>query len=310
MLHIAIALSVLGSAVDAYDYSWTCPNYTVLESKLSGWYDGCLGLTNQVAYDTQGVSGCAEQCYKDMNCSIWQMVNSSGVQKCWSGSVVHGCLARNSGTGHPPTQFEKDLLGGERVQHGFVKVVQKNKEETLGLKSYPEATGTDVEKAARCKVFCETDVSCTVWQYGADGCWLEHAPYNFKTGTAPKSTWNAGMIDGETIEHTCPPYVPPEEGFPWLYLILGILAALILAAILAYFLCKKPKKPTPKKKTPVVRKPEVKQEWEELSYLTQGPGGGLIQQRSLVLVSPQAGIDNQWIKPAEQAGQHDPLLGR
>jgi hypothetical protein len=260
MLHIAIALSVLGSAVDAYDYSWTCPNYTVLESKLSGWYDGCLGLTNQVEYDTQGVSGCAAQCYKDMNCSIWQMVNSSGVQKCWSGSVVHGCLARNSGTGHPPTQFEKDLLGGERVQHGFVKVVQKNKEETLGLKSYPEATGTDVEKAARCKVFCETDVSCTVWQYGSNGCWMEHLPGNKKGNTTTTSDFALGMTAGETVEHVCPPYQPPPCDFWCKYktwIIVGsILALLAIAGLIFFLLQKKPK--VKKTRTIIPKKEEPK----------------------------------------------------
>merc|ERR1712166_1261534 len=51
----------------------------------------------------------------------------------------------------------------------------------------------------------------------------------------------AAMIAGQTIEHTCPPYVAPE-GLPWPWIIAGIvLGVLALAAILYALLTKTPK---------------------------------------------------------------------
>merc|ERR1719473_2119569 len=137
------------------------------------------------------------------------MVNEPAGAKCWSGALAHGCHNRAGNM----ENFASDLLGGERIQHGFVKVVSTDTAETLGLLHLKESTGTQEEKVARCKEFCETDVTCSVWQFGANGCWIEHQPGHTKGELAPDSEWTKGMIAGETLEKTCPPYKAPE-GLP------------------------------------------------------------------------------------------------
>jgi len=242
------ALLVLGKVMA---FPADCPNVTVLHDVVGdNWYDGCLGLQNKPLATT--AAACEEQCKTDMNCSIWQMTKKA----CWSGNVVHGCRSRGSDVALG--NFEEDLVAGQRLQHGFIKVISTNDFETMGLKHYPEKTGTQAEQVERCKQFCYTDVTCTVWQYGSDGCWVEHLPGFGKDATKPGSEWSKGMIAGETIEHTCPPYVPPESNI-WPWVIGGIVAALLALAALAYFLQKKPKvkktravKIEPKKDPPVI----------------------------------------------------------
>merc|ERR1711935_899835 len=84
--------------------------------------------------------------------------------------------------------------------------------ETIGLKNYKEATGTDAEKIARCKLACYTDSTCTVWQFGSkDGCWVEHQPDFAATSTDKESVWaKEEFVQGQNIEHTCPPYKPGD----------------------------------------------------------------------------------------------------
>jgi len=226
---------------DPVTTSATCPNITVLESVTgTDWYDACLGLVKNVTLTTS--EACKANCYADMHCSTWQLVNNSGAPHCWSGSVFHGCLARGGADKDSATvtKFEGDLLDGELIQHGFVKVVSTNDFETKGLKHFVEKTGDDATKKARCSQICYTDSTCTVWQYGSDGCWIEHLPTNAAGDATPNSTWSKTMLGGETIEHTCPPYVP-EEGLPWPWIIAGIILGLLALGALAYFLMKKPK---------------------------------------------------------------------
>jgi len=271
MKSAAVLFAFFGYAMA--EFPSDCPNVTLIHGVKDKWYDACLGL--QYQKDATSVEACKAGCYADMNCSVWQYINDDGVEKCWSGNVVHGCLSRTTSAAGLKA-FERDLVDGERIQHGFIKVVSQNDFETLGLKPYPESTGTEEEKTARCKEFCYTDVSCTVWQYGADGCWLEHGPYNFATGTKNDSVFAKSMVAGETIEHTCPPYVEPE-GLPWPWIIAGIVLGLLALAALIYFLQKKPKV----KKTRAIKttpKPEP-----QITYFIPQPTV-LIPQTSVVQV--------------------------
>jgi hypothetical protein len=307
MLSVAIFLSVLGSA----SAEWYCDNVTVLHKVTRGpgsWYDGCLGLTHKSDFDSAGIEGCKQQCYKDMNCSVWQVVKAGDESKCWSGSAVHACRSR--GSADAAAAFQDDLLGGERIQHGFIKATPKTDVQVLGLRSYPEDTGDKATKVQRCREFCETTVSCTVWQFlettdqgdGVYGCWLEHAPDHLQTGFDRANGTDVIVDEGETIEHTCPPYVKPDE-LPWPWIIAGCVLGLLALVGIIYALTKKTPKVKKTRAVKIEQKPEVPEQWQELSYLVQAPNGQLFQQRSLVKVNDQ-------ILAAEQAGQTQPLLNR
>jgi hypothetical protein len=272
----------------------------------NSWYDGCMGLTHQtefdVAADDASVEGCQAQCYADMNCSVWQVVKTNNVSTCWSGSVVHNCRSRPD-----EAEFKDTLLGGERIQHGFIKPTKNNTKQVLGLRHYPEATGDVPTQIGRCREFCETTISCTVWQfldtkYGKTaGCYLEHAPGHLAVGVDVNGT-DVVPLDGENIEHTCPPYVEPE-GLPWPWIIAGSVLGLLALVGIIYALTKKTPKVKKTRAVKIEQKPEVPEQWQELSYLVQAPNGQLFQQRSLVKVNDQ-------ILAAEQAGQTQPLLNR
>jgi len=269
------AFLLLGTAYEvAFAFPADCPNVTVIHDVVGdNWYDGCLGLDKKATVTT--AAACEEQCKTDMNCSIWQMTKTN----CWSGNVVHGCRSR--GTDKALGNFEEDLVAGQRLQHGFIKVVSTNsKVETVGLKHYPEKTGTEAEQIARCKNDCYTDVTCTVWQYGSDGCWVEHYTSPAKS-TSTESEWAKAMITGETIEHTCPPYVKPDDGLPWGWIIAGIiLGSLGSCYHLVAALQKKPKV----KKTRAV-KIEPKEDPKPVVYFVPQPTM-LIPQQSVVMQQP------------------------
>jgi hypothetical protein len=315
MISVAIVISVLGAAFGS-EYDLTalstnqftdiskCPNVTVIHKVTRGegsWYDGCEGLIHQQDYDNKGTEGCQMQCHSNFNCSVWQYVKSGNEERCWSGSVVHHC--HNRGSAAAEANFKDDLLGGERIQHGFIEVVQSGRKvETLGLRHYPEDTGTTPEQVARCKTFCETDVTCTVWQFGGEGkgagCWLEHGPNYFKGEEKADSDFAKNMVDGETLKHVCPPYVPPEP-FPWAWVITGVVLGLIALGAIIYVLLK----PKPKtKKTRAVKISPPKEEWREYAYLVQAPTGQLFEQRGRVKVTPEM--------KAQEAEQQQPLVVR
>jgi hypothetical protein len=228
--------------------SATCPNITVLEDVSSGWYDACLGLKKQMTTDDPPVpistaEACKATCVDDMHCSVWQLVKHNEDPVCWSGSVFHGCLSRGSGDPNSKavTTFEGDLVAGESLQHGFIKVVgPKTDAQVMGLKHFVEKTGEAADRMERCKKICYTDTTCTVWQYGSDGCWVEHKPTNPAGDSKNDTKWLEGLLGGETVEHTCPPYVP-EEGLPWPWIITGIVLGLLALAAIIYALTKKPK---------------------------------------------------------------------
>jgi len=252
-MKVVLAVLVLVGSTMA-EFPATCPNVTVLHSVTKdGWYDGCLGLDNKV--DAGTVELCKAQCYADMNCSVWQVVKSGDDMKCWSGSVTHGCLDRDTGSS-ALSKFEGDLIDGERVQHGFIKVVSENShKETMGLLNIQEDTGDEATLIDRCKKFCETSITCTVWEYGTTGCWLEHLPGNPAGEVKTNSTFAQTMKAGQTIEHTCPPYEAPEE-LPWPLIIAGIVAALVAIAALIYFLTRKEPKVKKTRAVKIEPKPE------------------------------------------------------
>merc|ERR1719313_3123687 len=172
----------------------------------------------------------------------------------------------------------------KRIQHGFIKATPNNEVQVLGLRHYPETTGDVASQIQRCKEFCETTVSCTVWQYTeteagtGKGCYLEHAPDHIATGTDPNST-DFVPIAGETIEHTCPPYVEPE-GLPWPWIIAGIILGLVGLVALIYFLTKK----EPKVKKTRAVKITPPEEPKPVVVMQTVP----VPQQSYVVVPPQA----------------------
>jgi len=239
----AIALALLGSAMA---FPEDCPNVTVIHKHepgaKTGWSDGCLGL--DLIKDITTAAACKDQCHTNLNCSVWQLVkkgkDANVKQECWSGNAVHACLSR--GTEAQANKFEHQLIAGERIRHGEIKVIANNTgTETLGLANYKEITGTKDEQMARCKLACETDVTCTVWQYGSkDGCWIEHTGHP-KGETTKTSDWaTKESMGGQFIEHTCPQYVA-EKGLPWPWIITGIVLGLLALAAIIYALQKKPK---------------------------------------------------------------------
>lgn len=243
-----------------------CPNVTVTHSVADGWNAGCLGL--KFDEDSTTALGCKKACYSNVNCSVWQWVhdkhNKGGdpVYKCWRGNDVHGCRNRAG----KEEEFAGDLKDGERVQHGAVKVLANN---TFifyeGLHWYEEDTGNETEKIARCKLACYTTVACSVWQYNKDGCYIEDSlsPLTSANKASPKTEGDIAktMNNGQTIEHYCPFYVPPEpeEGLPWAWIISGIVLGLLALAAILYSMKKTPKV----KKTRAVTITPKKEEPEE-----------------------------------------------
>jgi len=296
----------LSSAVA--EFPSDCPNVTTLSDVAAGDIDGCEGLTYQE--DVATATACEEQCKTDMNCTVWQMVKDGDKLKCWSGSVVHGCQSR--GNGKALKKFEGDLEAGQRIQHGFVNVIKDMKGiESLGLRHYPETVGNATTQEERCKKFCYGTVTCTVWQFkpgeGAnDGCWLEHGPGHYKDGEKNDSEYATGMTAGETIEHTCPPYTPPEEGLPWPWIIAGIILGLLALAAIIYALQKKPKV----KKTRAV-KIEPKPEPQRIVYFVPQPTVLIPQQTTLVpMAQPTMVQQTSMVSVAQPTMATSPLIMR
>eukprot|EP00746_Dinoflagellata_sp_MGD_P116507 gnl/MRDRNA2_/MRDRNA2_52354_c0_seq1.p1 gnl/MRDRNA2_/MRDRNA2_52354_c0~~gnl/MRDRNA2_/MRDRNA2_52354_c0_seq1.p1 ORF type:complete len:331 (+),score=63.59 gnl/MRDRNA2_/MRDRNA2_52354_c0_seq1:80-994(+) len=283
MSAMKVLFALLGTTLA--EFPADCPNVTVLHDVVGdNWYDGCLGLHKNP--DMTTATACEEQCKTDMNCSVWQMTKIGDNEHCYSGQVTHACRSRGSDAALG--NFEGSLIAGQRLQHGFINVLSVNSNvETKNLMHYPEKTGTESEQILRCKQFCYTDVSCTVWQYGKDGCWIEHAPNHLAAGTDPNSTWAEGMLAGENIEHTCPPY-EPEEGLPMLWIIAGSLLALAALIFVIMFCCmKKPKV----KKTRAVKIEAKKEPAPVLMYYVaqptvQVPQPTVVMQQPLITSAP------------------------
>lgn len=254
MKSTAVVLAMFSSVAAGFDwYTGACPNVTLLHSvKGDGWYDMCQGL--DFVPNISDAAGCKAQCHGNNFCSVWQLIDDAGV-KCWNGDIVTKCYARQDSASSK--KFKGDLKDGERLQHGFIKATPNSKMETLGLMFLPETTGDDAIKTERCKHACYTDVTCTVWQYGSNGCWMEHLPGNTKGNTTTTSDWALAMTAGETVEHVCPPYQPPPCDFWCKYktwIIVGSILALLAIAGLIFFLMQK--KPKVKKTRQIIPKKE------------------------------------------------------
>lgn len=291
MSSAALILTLLGSAAAVYNGTvgddFPCWNVTVLHDHKNGWNDGCLGL--KYKKNVTSSEACGLQCKNDPECIIWQWVDQAVVKgnnktdkECWSGNDVHGCKGRSPTPGDAHT-FDKALLAGQRLQHGSSKVLIANfsTSQVLHLKNYEENEGTEAEKIARCRIQCHSDVSCGVWQYGDNKCWVEHWPGNKAGEVNNNSAFADSIVAGEKIEHTCPPKPEPDEGLPWPLIIASCILGLLALAAIAYALQKKPKV----KKTRAV-KIEAKPEPQPVMYFIPQPTV-LIPQTSVVQMAPQ-----------------------
>eukprot|EP00747_Dinoflagellata_sp_TGD_P017306 gnl/TRDRNA2_/TRDRNA2_125743_c0_seq1.p1 gnl/TRDRNA2_/TRDRNA2_125743_c0~~gnl/TRDRNA2_/TRDRNA2_125743_c0_seq1.p1 ORF type:complete len:459 (-),score=64.43 gnl/TRDRNA2_/TRDRNA2_125743_c0_seq1:142-1518(-) len=107
------------------------------------------------------------------------------------------------------------------------------------------------EATIRCKYECYSDIRCEYWMFGKDGsCWIDRAgdvEYPLTTqGDATRGDAYAkdDMVAGEYVQHYCPPKPTPapvgekkpREGPKVLYIVLGILAALLVIVPLAWIL--------------------------------------------------------------------------
>jgi len=270
--------TLLGSAVASKPFL-TCWNATVVHDVKDGWNDGCLGLKKKPLSATE--EACGAQCKADPECIVWQWVNqTNGDLECWSGNEVHGCVGRSAKPGDA-SAFKNQLLAGQRLQHGNVKVLNTSKGvQVMGLKKYEETSGTEAEHITRCRLACHSDVTCGVWQYGDNKCWMEHTPGNNATKEVTGTDFAKAIVAGEFVEHYCAPK-PEEPGLPWPWIIAGIVLGLIALGAIAYCLKKQPKV----KKTRAV-KIEPKPEPTIMYFIPQPTV--LIPQTSMIApVAPQ-----------------------
>jgi len=64
-----------------------------------------------------------------------------------------------------------------------------------------------------CKKYCYSDILCQYWQYGEGGCWVEDPrnsrpiqyPLTIQGGASQVSEFAKTVVDGEFIQHLCPP---------------------------------------------------------------------------------------------------------
>jgi hypothetical protein len=228
-----------------------CTNTSVVDDVANGWTQaGCEGMEKQP--DISTALACKKACTTNVKCTTWHWQKPKNAEKetCFIGKLVKGCADDS-------TDENIELKEGQRIQHGAIKVV---KDLTLapatwykGLLKFEnfKQDATDTDKAVRCQKQCYIDVTCTVYQYSsAKGCFVESLPDNKKgevaeEGFAAYETYMAGQL----IEHFCPVYVAPaaapttpEEGFPWLYAVLGGVGGLAAVGGGMFALQKKVKK--------------------------------------------------------------------
>jgi len=231
-----------GAPVDKTTRPFECEDVKVTHDTLDHWLDGCLGLTLQPDYTT--AAACEDACKKDMKCSVWQFSEGAEGASVVGPHCDYGTLTTNCRSRTGDKSFKS--LGGQRIQHGSINVLSDNTgvKMAMGLYGFPmhkKTTGDEVAMSARCKDMCYSDVTCTAWQYGEDGCWIENLPGAPVVSWSTDNPWLKTMVGGETIEHTCPkPVVPEETNWP---LIVGLVVAglLALGAILYMVLKPKPK---------------------------------------------------------------------
>lgn len=227
-----------GVCADWQAFDEACPYVSVIRDvALDPWYSECVGL-KAVAKPNLDAAGnevpwtelaCEEICNKDMKCGLWQLVSvpPDNKVKCWTGKVTRW------------DECDKNVTAGKLIQHGYIDIITvSNHTQTLGLNKLPTKTGEIQERVDHCRNVCYSDVTCTVWQFGEDGCWVEQLPGYPRGKTVKDSDWAKGFVAGEIIGHTCNPPVDPEgeeeEGTPWAWIIGGSALGALVIGGLAY----------------------------------------------------------------------------
>jgi len=257
-----------------------CELITILQDSSAGWENNCDGLVKYDGAKTE--EECKAACHGDSLCPSWQFNNETA---CFIGEGT-GCGAKRSG-------FPQ--AGGQRIQHGNVRVLMDMKTpgegaksfQVLGLKNigkFQMPNGefpTPEEGVEHCKHRCYANIECRFWQYSSDdGCWYNTAHLanldEFTTADIDRtSDWLNNYIAGEYIQHYCKPEEPAiatppaaevvkeKPDLTWVWVVLGTVPILLALAGLAYYLTMKapPKKRAVKVKAPA---PEVEPLVEKL----------------------------------------------
>eukprot|EP00747_Dinoflagellata_sp_TGD_P169124 gnl/TRDRNA2_/TRDRNA2_197257_c0_seq1.p1 gnl/TRDRNA2_/TRDRNA2_197257_c0~~gnl/TRDRNA2_/TRDRNA2_197257_c0_seq1.p1 ORF type:complete len:418 (+),score=57.77 gnl/TRDRNA2_/TRDRNA2_197257_c0_seq1:83-1336(+) len=177
-----------------------CWNTKVLLDVAEGWEDNCLGL--EAKHTLGDEASCKDQCWRDVGCPVWQWNNGSRYWGCWWGYGDRRCRG-----GAPRMRDNGKVTGGQRLQHGIVRIrANLHGVEAFGLFDVGKYHDGDTKLALnRCKALCYSDVHCTIWLYGQDGCWVERSPrYKFDGRLKNNTPWARTMLGGEIVEHWCP----------------------------------------------------------------------------------------------------------
>jgi len=180
-----------------------CWETSVLEDVADGWPGQCSGLK---ATPASGYEECKTACKNNPWCSVWTFSAELG---CQCGQDVHFCDVPH---GHFAGQPLVTLVGGQRIQHGFVRVMKN----LAGLQvSNLENLGPlPVNGSDHCRRWCYSALDCEYWTYGLGGCWvnvpsIKQVEYPLTMG--PNGAQNSGqlagnVVAGEYIQHFCPPH--------------------------------------------------------------------------------------------------------
>lgn len=177
---------------------------------------------------------CGEYCRMHADCEVWQFLAAG---ECWYGQG-YSCQLRGG-----DADFQGQVVAGQRLQHGTVQVLRSLLDiQILDLQQIGLfANGNRTTSIARCRKMCYSDVDCRYWQYGMDGCWLEHAPlYPYQGRQTNNSDFARTVLAGEEIRHDCPdePAVMMSGGVSvalvWaVALLIGVVA---LAVVMGWYL--------------------------------------------------------------------------
>jgi len=137
---------------------------------------------------------------------MWQVTHQG---ECYQGLGTN-CESREG-------DLSFDIQGAARILHGDVTVVQSMKKyevanlRTIGIFN----VGNGSDGVQRCRSLCYSNIKCTLWQYGADGCRVQDDEFLGVLMQYPMTTLDGGadstsevartMRDSEYIQHHCPP---------------------------------------------------------------------------------------------------------
>lgn len=182
----------------------SCWKRTIIHDIASGWPGRCLGLNLLVGVTSQ--NECAARCAENPLFPMWQVTH---LGECYQGLGTN-CESREG-------DLSFDVLGAQRIQHGHVTVLQSmEKYEVANLRTigiFNVGNGTD--GVHRCRSLCYSNLKCTLWQYGANGCMVQDDEYVGTPMQYPLTTLLGGadstsevartMRASEFIQHYCPP---------------------------------------------------------------------------------------------------------